>query len=227
MEWGANFMAFTASSDALISINSLENYPSYLYLYSMTAPKEKSFLKRHGSNILLVIFILLMIIPQTRKPIQVAVNRIFAFGPSEIAEEKREVLTDYDWQLNILGGGTANFSEAKGEVIILNFWATWCPPCVAEMPSFQKLYDDYGDKVEFYFVSQENEEPLNRFLEKRGLDVPVYRSLTYIPEQLVSNSLPTTYVISRSGEIVVKKTGAADWNTKDFRELLEELLKES
>lgn len=193
----------------------------------MTAPKEKSFLKRHGSNILFVLVIILMIIPQTRTPIQIALNRIFAFSPSEISEEKREVLSNYDWKLNKLEGGTTNFSETRDKVIVLNFWATWCPPCVAEMPSFQKLYDDYGDRIEFYFVSQEEEEPLRKFLLKRGYDLPVYRSLTRIPEQLVSNSLPTTFVISRSGEIVVEKTGAADWNTEAFRKLLQELLEKS
>lgn len=193
----------------------------------MTAPKEKGFLKRHGSNILLVVFIILMIIPQTRTPIQIAVNRIFAFSPSEISEEKRQVLTDYDWKLNELEGGTTNFSEGRDKVVVLNFWATWCPPCVAEMPSFQKLYDDYGDRVEFYFVSQEEQEPLKKFLLKGNYDLPVYRSLTLIPEQLVSNSLPTTFVISRSGEMVVHKTGAANWNTKEFRKLLQELLEES
>src|SRR5690606_6035061 len=153
-----------------------------------------------------------------RKPLQVAANRIFAGSPKELAEEKREILTDYHWRLNHLDGSSANFAAAEGKVIILNFWATWCPPCVAEMPSFQKLYDDYGDRAAFYFVSQEEEEPLKRFLEKRGYSLPVYRSLTRIPEQLVSNSLPTTFVISASGEILVRKTGAADWNTRSFRE---------
>ena len=193
----------------------------------MTAPKEKGFLKRHGSNILLVVFIILMIIPQTRTPIQIAVNRIFAFSPSEISEEKRQVLTDYNWKLNELEGGVTNFSDGRDKVVVLNFWATWSPPCVAEMPSFQKLYDDYGDRVEFYFVSQEEQEPLKKFLLKGNYDLPVYRSLTSIPEQLVSNSLPTTFVISRSGEMVVHKTGAADWNTKEFRKLLQELLEDS
>lgn len=194
------------------------------YLYQMTETKEKSFLRRHAGDIGLVIMILLFLIPQTRKPIQVAVNRLFAGSPEEVAEEKRERLNNYSWRLHKLDGSTANFAEAEGEVVVLNFWATWCPPCVAEMPSFQKLYEDYGDRVAFYFVSQEEEAPLKRFLEKKGYTVPVYRSLTRIPEQLVSNSLPTTYVISRSGEIVVDKTGAADWNTGEFRELLEGLL---
>src|SRR5690606_23343132 len=122
----------------------------------------------------------------------------------------REVLSDYQWNLYTLSGEKATFEEARGEVVVLNFWATWCPPCVAEMPSFQKLYDSYGHKVKFYFVSQEEEEPLKNFLEKRSYDLPVYRSVSRMPEKLVSNSLPTTFVISKSGEIVMHKTGAAD-----------------
>lgn len=192
----------------------------------MTETKEKSFLRRHAGDIALVIMILLFLIPQTRKPIQVTANRLFAGSPDEVAEAKREKISDYNWRLHKLDGTTTNFSEVKGEVIVLNFWATWCPPCVAEMPSFQKLYEDYGDRVAFYFVSQEEEASLNRFLEKKEYTVPVYRSLTRIPEQLVSNSLPTTYVISRSGEIVVDKTGAADWNTEEFREMLDGLIGE-
>lgn len=190
----------------------------------MTRPKEKSFLRRHAGDIGLVILILLFLLPQTRKPIQITLNRLFAGSPEKVAEEEREELENYNWRLNRLDGTTTNFTEAEGEVIVLNFWATWCPPCVAEMPSFQKLYEDYGDRVAFYFVSQEEEAPLRRFLEKKGYTVPVYRSLTRMPERLVSNSLPTTYVISRSGEIVVDKTGAADWNTNEFRELLDGLL---
>ena len=192
----------------------------------MNQPKEKSFLRRHAGDMVLMIMILLFLIPQTRKPIQVAANRLLAGNPEKLAEEKREELKEYDWRLTKLDGSSANFSEAEGEVIVLNFWATWCPPCVAEMPSFQKLYDDYGDRVVFYFVSQEEEAPLRKFLEKRGYSVPVFRSLTRIPEQLVSNSLPTTFVISASGEILVRKTGAADWNTRSFREMLDGLLGE-
>ena len=105
----------------------------------MTAPKENGFLKRQGSNILLVVFIILMIIPQTRTPIQIAVNRIFAFSPSEISEEKRQVLTDYHWQLNELEGGITNFSEGRDKVVVLNFWATWCGPCLTGVPQLQEF----------------------------------------------------------------------------------------
>lgn len=192
----------------------------------MEEKKSKSFWKRQGSNILLVILIALFIIPQTRKPLAVGINRLFSFAPSEIAEEKREVLTDYQWQLQKLSGERISFEEAEGQIAVVNLWATWCPPCIAEMPSFQKVFDDYGEKVNFYFVSQEERKVLEAFLEKRELNLPIYQALTVSPKQLESNSLPTTYVISKSGEIVIKKIGAADWNSQGFRKLLEEMLRE-
>src|SRR5690554_5108361 len=124
---------------------------------------EKS-LKKHWSNILFVVFLALLIIPQTRMPIQVFVQRLISFSPSETSEEKRVTLQDYHWQLQALDSGEINFSQSQGKVVIVNFWATWCPPCVAEMPSFQKLYDDFGNEVDFYFVTSEEPERVNRFL---------------------------------------------------------------
>ncbi len=184
------------------------------------------FLKKNWSNILFILFIILLIVPQTRRPIQVTLNRLIAFSPSEISENKREVLEDYNWHLSGLDGNMVDFNESRGNVALINLWATWCPPCIAEMPSFQKLYDDYGQQVNFYFVSSEEEEKLNLFLNKKNYTLPVYQPFSQTPEKLRSNSLPTTYLISKSGEIVVAKKGAANWNDNSFRHLLDELLEE-
>lgn len=186
----------------------------------------KQFLKKHWSNILFVIFIILLVIPQTRLPIAVQLNRLISFSPSEISEEKRDQLQTYDWTLRDNREQTVGFQEAKGRVVVLNFWATWCAPCIAEMPSFQKVVNDYGDRVAFYFVSSEDTQVVNSFLEKHHYTLPVYQPLTMTPAQLQDQRLPTTFVISRSGELVVKKTGAADWNARSFRNLLDELLME-
>ena len=179
------------------------------------------FLKKNWSNLLFIFLIIILILPQTRKPLQVHINRIFAFSPSEVSEEEREKLHDYDWELVGLNEDFVNLNSSEGKVAIINLWATWCPPCIAEMPSFQELYNDYSEKVDFYFVSSEEPEKLENFLQKHDYSFPVFMPASPAPQVLQSNSLPTTYVISKSGEILVEKTGAADWNDEEFREKLE------
>lgn len=184
------------------------------------------FIKKHWSNILFGVFVVLLIIPQTRMPIQVFIQRLISFSPSETSEEKRITLQDYQWPLQKLNSEEINFSQSEGKVVILNFWATWCPPCVAEMPSFQSLYDDYGTKVDFYFVTSEKPDKVNRFMEKNNYSMPIYLQHYESPEELRANVLPTTYVISKNNQIVVKETGVADWNAKKIRSLLDTLLSE-
>jgi len=151
---------------------------------------------------------------------------LISFSPSETSEEKREILQDYHWQLQALDSGGINFSQSKGKVVIVNFWATWCPPCVAEMPSFQRLYNEYGNQVHFYFVTSEEPEKVRRFLQKHSYSFPVYLQQYEAPNQLQSPVLPTTYVISRNGEIAISETGVADWNSKKTRDLIVRLLSE-
>ena len=186
-----------------------------------------NFLNKNWSNVLFVIIIILLVIPQTGMPIKVAFNKLIAFSPSVVKEAKRDVLNNYDWNLKTLDGESKNLSDSKQRVSVINLWATWCPPCVAEMPSFQKLYDDYGDKVDFYFISKDqNKAIVKKFMTKKAYTLPVYFSASKIPVELQSNSLPTSYVISKSGSIAINKVGAAAWNSDSMRGLLDDLLKE-
>ncbi|HZW78290.1 MAG TPA: TlpA disulfide reductase family protein [Flavobacteriaceae bacterium] len=186
----------------------------------------KRFLKKQWSNLLFGIFLLLMVFPQTRMPIMVTVQRLIAFSPSETSEEKRETLNNYDWTIFNRENNAVNLAEFEGEVVIINFWATWCPPCVAEMPSFQKLYSDYQDQVSFLFVTSEDNSPVEKFLEKHGYELPVYFQKFAAPAELDSRALPTTFVLTRKGEIAVKETGVADWNSKKIRNLLDKLIQQ-
>lgn len=184
------------------------------------------FIKKNLSNILFAIFIVLLLIPQTRVPIQVFLQRLIAFSPSAIDENEREAVATYDWQLKKVETGKVNFNTSEGEVILVNLWATWCAPCIAEMPSLQKLYNDYGDKMAFYFISNEKENKLNSFLTDKQFNLPVYQPLEPAPEALNSNALPTTYIIDKNGKIVIKKTGVADWNSEKTRAILDDLIGE-
>lgn len=185
-----------------------------------------SFLKKHWSTLLLLTFVALLFIPQTGTPIKVFFNRLIAFSPSEIAKEDQETLSDYNWKLQDLNGNTANFSSAEGTVILMNVWATWCPPCLAEMPSMQALYNRYNTEVTFYFVSLEDTETLQRFMTKKGYDFPVYATQEIFPKALETNSFPTTYLISKNGNIVMNKKGAADWDSDAVHQAIDALLAE-
>ena len=119
-----------------------------------------------------------------------------------------------------------DFSQSKGKIVLINYWATWCPPCVAEMPDLQELYTTYSDQVDFYFISSEEKEKLENFLTKKNYSLPVYIQTEKSPDLLETTSLPTTFLISKAGEIIMRKTGAANWNSDSVHEIIDKLLKE-
>jgi thiol-disulfide isomerase/thioredoxin len=184
------------------------------------------FIKKQYGNILTGVFIIVLLIPQTRLPIQVFLQRLFSTVPKEIAAAKRVAITGYSWQLLSAKGIPANFLEASGKVTIVNFWATWCPPCIAEMPSLQKLYNTYGSRVNFYFISDESADGIQKFLAANSYTLPVYNEQSPTPSALQSTSLPATFIISKTGQIVVHTIGAAEWNSTTVHRLLDGLLAE-
>lgn len=158
--------------------------------------------------------------------VRVQMSKLLSSSAAIFKTEMQTPLDTYEWRLVDQKGNDFNFERKKGEVIFINFWATWCPPCVAEMPSLQKLYDDYGNRVAFMFVANDDSEKVTKFLIKKGYNIPVYYSKTKNPDVLTSKVLPTTYIINREGRIIVAEIGATDWNSAKIRILLEELLKD-
>lgn len=182
--------------------------------------------KNEWFNIIFIVIILAMLIPQTRKPIQIFMNKLISFAPSVNDEDDREKIANYNWVLEDVRGKRVEFSEFENEVIVVNFWATWCPPCIAEMPSFQELYVDYGEKAKFLFVSSEQHEVVDNYMKRKRYSLPSFKMLTKAPEPMDGRTLPTTYVISKDGSIVVDKVGSADWNSDSFRKTLDKLIAE-
>jgi thiol-disulfide isomerase/thioredoxin len=182
-----------------------------------------------SADILFWVLLILLIIPGTRKIISTGVNKavLLVKSPGMVAEEKQETLTelDYNWILGTADGDPIFLSENRDRVLFLNFWATWCPPCVAELPEIQRAYDKYGHEVIFFLVANQQPEVVEPFLEERGYDLPVYYIGTPVPEIFRSDRIPTTYIISREGKIVSEKTGAVNWDSKATYKLFEELLR--
>ena len=191
--------------------------------------KENRSIWQKSGDILFWILILLFLVPGPRKVILTNLNRVVlqVKTPRMINEEKQEVLSDmdYNWTLAWAKNEPYYFSDLRNNVVIVNFWATWCPPCVAEMPEIQELYKKYGNRVAFMLVTNEKPEVVTAFMEKNQYQMPVFYLASEPPKALSFSAFPTTFIISRDGHVVSKKTGAANWNSKATEKILEELLK--
>ena len=107
------------------------------------------------SDVLFGLFILLLLIPQTRTPIQVAVNKlkVAVWSPSVEDTEDQDQVPPFQYAVVDLQGKTQSISVGKGKVTFISYWATWCPPCIAELPGIQDLFEGYGDKVNFILLT--------------------------------------------------------------------------
>lgn len=174
------------------------------------------------SNIIFVIVLALMLYPPSREWFM----RQIAFSPSIENVDESEKMDTYNWELAGLNTESLNFNELEGKVVFVNFWATWCPPCRAEMPMIQELYNDYNDKIEFIFVTNENWQTVETFFNKHQYNLPVYNALSTPPNKFTeTNSIPASYLIDQNGHILISKTGSANWNSEKVRNLIDELLK--
>ena len=123
-------------------------------------------------------------------------------------------------------GNTVEFSSKKGKPIILNFWASWCPPCKAEMPDFEEAYKKYGDKVEFMMVNltDGNRETLQKakdHVSSNGYTFPVYFDTQSTAAYAYSiSSVPATYIIDAEGNIVAHAIGMITANDLEAAILL-------
>jgi thiol-disulfide isomerase/thioredoxin len=128
------------------------------------------------------------------------------------------------WTLESLDGKEVPFRGFQGRAVFVNIWATWCPPCIAEMPGIEKLYDALKEQeVAVVLVTTEQPERVRRFVKRKGWHVPVYVARYALPAIFETNAIPATFIVNRRGEVVYQHTGIADWNTEDCRSFLRRL----
>ena len=122
---------------------------------------------------------------------------------------------DYTMQVADLEGKPVSFSESAGKVLVLNFWATWCAPCVAEMPSLRRLLEETAAlDVQFGFITREDPRAIRQFVEKQGNDLPIYVLSGEPPECFKGRSIPATFVLDKDGMIALRHFGAAKWDAE-------------
>ena len=134
--------------------------------------------------------------------------------------------SDYNFRMITADGQELKLRELKGDVTFVNVWASWCPPCIAEMPTIETLYSEIGDRDNISFVMlsvDEEREKAVEFMERYSYTMPYQFPASARPEVFQSTQIPTTYVISREGQIVYEKAGFADYSAPAFRDWLLDL----
>lgn len=123
------------------------------------------------------------------------------------------------------GSRTLSLHDYRGKVVVLNFWATWCPPCVEEMPSLGRMQRQLADQVTVLAIStDENGDAYRQFLSDRHIDLITIRDGEQKSNQLYGTlRFPETYIIDRKGVIRRKLIGAVDWTKPEMERYLTEL----
>lgn len=190
-----------------------------------------AFIKKHYFNTLLLCFVLLMVfVPSAKAFMLRGLMEIGLFKPGTPATAvTRYAAPAADLsgiRFKDLNGNVVDLGNLKGKVVFLNFWTTWCPPCLAEMPSIQKLYAQFKDDPDYVFLLVDADSKLpeaQKFMQKKKYGMPVYEVASNIPEQLFKGNLPTTIVFDKQGRISFNEEGAANYGHKKFIEFMLQL----
>ena len=142
-----------------------------------------------------------------------------------------------DFEVKDLAGGLARLSDHRGEVVLVNIWATWCLPCRIEMPSMERLYQEIGEdgfeimavsidaEVGFFDLGGRPGGDIQAFADSLGLTFPMLHNPSGAIQRLYrTTGVPETFLIGRDGIIYKKVAGGTEWDAPQHKELIQRLL---
>ena len=135
-----------------------------------------------------------------------------------------------DLSIQTIDGETFTLSESlkTHDLVLINFWATWCPPCRMEFPFLQEAWEKYADRVDVIAMSIEKTDTLKvlkNFAKENGLTFNIGRDENNLLDKMRGDAIPTTLIVDRDGKVVYVEVGAIT-SVKDFTDLFDSLLNE-
>ncbi len=189
----------------------------------------KSWLKKNGVNSLLILsFIVILVNPDAKAWL---LKQVASTGILNRSIKEKPVETTSDIHFSVMDESGKRFStaDAKGKVVFINFWASWCPPCRAEFPSIQQFYTKYQNNPNLIFLTVNLDDDVQlgkNYLANENFSIPFLTSGSSIPEEVFNGSLPTTVILDKEGKIRMHHKGVADYSTSRFFKQIDELLAE-
>ena len=146
------------------------------------------------------------------------------------AQDMKVTTIDFDsnvLQFSDLENNIFSLQNFKGKNLFINYWATWCNPCLAEMPYMAKLYENYKDEEDiiFLYLSREKLEVIKNYIPKDESlqQLPIYKIITD-DEFFATSGIPTTFIVNSNGKVIVKDLGSAFWNDESVFKFIDNLI---
>ncbi len=145
--------------------------------------------------------------------------------PENLLPEETSVYSEDDLIFIQEDGKKISLSDLKGKVVFINFWATWCRPCIEEMPSIQQLKNKFSnDEIVFIMLNIEaNLTKAKKFMKQRNLNLPVHIAGSRVSSSLFKNVVPTTLIYDKQGKLAANIQGMRDFGDDEIYRALKEL----
>jgi thiol-disulfide isomerase/thioredoxin len=125
-------------------------------------------------------------------------------------------------------GKKTDLSKEKNRILVVHFWATWCPPCVEEIPALSQFWDKYRDRadIDLYAVSVDKDwKTIETFMKKHPSTIPVFLDPSAATaRRFGTTQYPETYIVNRSGRVLFRIQGAVNWSDPEIRTRIEQLI---
>ncbi|MFD2555328.1 TlpA family protein disulfide reductase [Sphingobacterium tabacisoli] len=147
----------------------------------------------------------------------------------KVGTDVKEVTAGVSASFVDINNRVTTLDSLRGKVVVMNFWATWCPPCIREMPSLNTLFLDLKSNKDIVFMAIDVDEDIkgaSKFMAKNKFDLPLYTLHGPLPSELETSSIPMTVILDKRGEVAVQHTGMVDFGNPNIKDGLLKLIAE-